>query len=68
MGELLNMVVGAFVVRLFGEQTGCRLGIPRVREVQIDEHQAQLRAASCAVHLVEEEGRRIDLSLAVKGG
>lgn len=66
LGELLNMVVGSFVVRLFGPETRCRLGVPRVREVGAAEHGVQLRSASCATHLVEEEGRRIDLSLAVK--
>lgn len=67
LGELLNMVVGAFVVRLFGAEVRCKLGVPRVREVGASEHQARLRAAACAAHLVEEEGRRIDLCLAVGG-
>jgi len=64
LGELLNMVVGALVMRLFGEGARCRLGVPRVREVRASEHQARLLAAACTAHLVEEEGRRIDLSLA----
>jgi CheY-specific phosphatase CheX len=67
LGELLNMVVGAFVVRLFGAEARCKLGVPRVREVGASDHQARLGARACTAHLVEEEGRRIDLSLAVGG-
>jgi CheY-specific phosphatase CheX len=67
LGELLNMVVGSFVLRLFGPEARCKLGVPQVREVGASEHQARLRAAACTAHLIEEEGRRIDLSLAVGG-
>jgi hypothetical protein len=64
LGELLNMMVGAFVVRLFGAEARCKLGLPRVRELAAPE---PLPGAALGVHLVEEEGRRIDLRL-VRGG
>jgi hypothetical protein len=63
LGELLNMVVGAWAVRLFGEETRCRLGVPRVREVTRAEAAAGPEGAACAAHLVAEGGRRIDLWL-----
>jgi hypothetical protein len=65
VGELLNMVVGVWVVRLFGEDTRCKLGVPRVREVSAAEAGARAPQTTCAASLVEEEGRRIDLSLSV---
>lgn len=64
LGELLNMMVGSFVVRLFGHEARCRLGLPVVREVAA----AALPAAGpCAAQVVDEEGRRIDLRLAREG-
>ncbi len=68
IGELLNMFVGVWVVKLFGEQNRCKLGVPRVRELGAAEAAAFPPGATCAAHLVEEEGRRIDVSLTVTGG
>jgi hypothetical protein len=65
VGELLNMVVGVWVVRLFGEDARCKLGVPRVRELTPAEAVARPATTACAASLVEEEGRRIDLSLTV---
>jgi CheY-specific phosphatase CheX len=65
LGELLNMVVGLLVVRLFGDDARCRLGTPRVREIDPGEHAAGLARAACAATLLEEQGRRIDLALEV---
>ena len=62
LGELLNMIVGTFVVELFGDTTPCKLGLPRVREIGPADGEAEPTAA-CTAHLVEEAGRRIDLSL-----
>lgn len=64
IGELLNMVVGAWVVRLFGEDARCALGVPRVRPLSAAEAAGSLAGASCAVHLRAEAGRRIDIGLA----
>jgi len=68
VGELLNMFVGVWVVRLFGEHNRCQLGVPRVRELSAAEAGAPVTGAACAAHLVEEEGRRIDVSLTLSGG
>jgi len=68
IGELLNMFVGIWVVRLFGEQNRCKLGVPKVRELGAAEAAAPPKGAACAAHLVEEEGRRIDVSLTLSGG
>jgi hypothetical protein len=62
LGELLNMVAGMFVVELFGEGAACELGLPRVRRIAPDSHARALACADAAATLVEEEGRRIDLS------
>jgi hypothetical protein len=64
IGELLNMLVGSLVVELFGDDTRCRLGVPRVEEREPGAYLADLKNADCAAHLVDEEGRRNDLSLA----
>jgi Chemotaxis phosphatase CheX len=63
LGELLNMVLGAWVNRLFGGQVRCRLGLPRVRSLTAAEAAADPSGASCVAHLVAEEGSRIDLWL-----
>jgi len=68
VGELLNMFVGVWVVRLFGEQSRCQLGVPRVRQLGAAEAGAPMSGAACAAHLVEEEGRRIDIWLSLGGG
>ena len=68
VGELLNMFVGVWVVKLFGEQNRCKLGVPRVRTLPAAEAAAPSPGAACAAHLVEEEGRRIDVSLTLTGG
>ncbi len=64
LGELLNMVVGAWVHQLFGAQARCRLGVPLVRRLTAAEAAAGPSGASCVAHLVAEEGRRVDLWLA----
>jgi hypothetical protein len=63
MGELLNMVAGAWVAEVFGDEARCLLGLPRVRAVDPRERAGALASADVAAALVEEEGRRIDLSL-----
>ncbi len=68
VGELLNMFVGVWVVKLFGEQNRCKLSVPQVRELGSAEASAAVKGAACAAHLVEEEGRRIDVSLTLSGG
>lgn len=68
VGELLNMFVGVWVVKLFGQQSRCKLGVPRVRELPAAEAGTRPRDAACAASLVEEEGRRIDVSLTLAGG
>lgn len=67
VGELLNMVAGALVVELFGAGAATRLGLPRVRRVSPEDHDRALRAATAVATLVEEEGRRVDLSAEVLG-
>ena len=68
LGELLNMLAGALVAELFGPEAGCKLGLPHVRSVSAEEHARELAAARAVATLVEEEGRRIDLSATVTAG
>jgi len=63
VGELLNMVVGALVAQVYGEESRCRLGVPQVRELAAAAYAGGQAQRACATHLVEEHGRRIDLSL-----
>lgn len=60
IGELLNMICGILVVRSFGSETECRLGVPSVRVVAASEYEATLPGAGSRVTMLEEEGHRID--------
>lgn len=62
VGEVLNMIAGAWAVEAFGDEVPCRLGLPRVAWVTKEEHAAALAAADATATLLDEEGRRIDLS------
>jgi hypothetical protein len=68
MGELLNMIAGTLAVELFGEESTCQLGLPRVRRILPEAHERSLAEACAVATLVEEEGRRIDLCAEVRGG
>ena len=69
LGEMLNMIAGSLVVSLFGHETSCRLGLPRVRSLSAVEHEKGLGQADAVARLLEEEGRRIDLAARfVRGG
>jgi len=63
VGELLNMVLGAWVLRLFGDEARCALGVPQVARRPAGDGRGQPPLPTCAAHLVEEQGRRIDLAL-----
>jgi CheY-specific phosphatase CheX len=62
LGELVNMVVGALVVDLFGHETQCRLGVPVIRTLDPKDRR-QAAGDSCSVVFLTEEGRRLDVSL-----
>jgi CheY-specific phosphatase CheX len=62
VGELLNMVAGVLLSELHGPEARCVLGLPRVRRVAAAEHDAAVAQADAVASLVEEGGRRIDLS------
>jgi Chemotaxis phosphatase CheX len=64
LGELLNMLAGAWVARIFGASARCDLGLPAVRELERAEAPARAAPGGLLAHLEEEEGRRIDVSLA----
>lgn len=68
VGELLNMVVGMLVAEVFGDASRCRLGVPQVRELAASAYEASEKEWLCAAHLLEEGGRRIDLSLRAGAG
>ncbi len=68
VGEILNMIAGSLVLELFGPEAGCKLGLPRVQRVSAEEYGRELARAHAVASLVEEEGRRIDLSVSVGAG
>lgn len=68
VGELLNMIAGSLVLDLFGPEAGCKLGLPRVERVSADDYGRELGKAHAVATLVEEEGRRIDLSVRMTAG
>jgi CheY-specific phosphatase CheX len=63
MGELLNMIAGVLAAELFGENGAFELGLPRVRRVGPEEQARAAAGALAVATLVEEDGRRIDLSV-----
>lgn len=68
VGEILNMIAGSLVLELFGPDGGCKLGLPRVQRLTSEEYRRDAASAHAAATLVEEEGRRIDLSVRLTGG
>ena len=62
VGELLNMIAGTLLVELHGPEARCSLGLPRVALVPADQHERELAQADVVASVLEEEGRRIDLS------
>ncbi len=62
VGELLNMVAGATMLEAFGRYAACSIGIPRVRRLAPAAHADALAAARTRVTLVDDQGRRVDLS------
>ncbi len=68
VGELLNMIAGKLAVDLFGPDAPCKLGLPRVQRVSPEEHERAVAAARAVATMVDEEGRRIDLSSFVTAG
>lgn len=67
IGELLNMIAGSLVVGLFGTDVPCRLGLPRVRRLPAADYRRSLEGARAVATLMEEEGRRVDLSAHAPG-
>jgi chemotaxis protein CheY-P-specific phosphatase CheC len=68
VGELLNMIAGTLATELFGQEAGCKLGLPSVARVAPDAHQQELARAAAVASVVDEEGRRVDLSVALRKG
>ena len=67
IGEMLNMVCGVLLVRWFGHEVACRLGLPMVRVVPAATYEAGLAGAASRVSLVDESGQRIDAANFVPG-
>ena len=63
LGELLNMIAGSLLVELHGPDARCSLGLPRVALVPADQHERGLAEADVVASMLEEEGRRVDLSV-----
>jgi len=68
LGELLNMIAGSLLVELHGREARCSLGLPRVALVPAEQHDRDLAQADVIASLLEEEGRRIDLSARFDAG
>ncbi len=68
LGEILNMIAGSLLVELHGPEARCSLGLPRVAIVPAVQHDRDLARADVKASLLEEEGRRIDLSVRFDAG
>ena len=66
VGELLNMIAGSLAADL-SPDAPCALGVPLVRSLPAEEYARFLANATEAASLVDEDGRRIDLSAQVRG-
>ncbi len=67
VGELLNMIAGTFVVEVYGLDTACKLGLPRVAQAASDDHERAIAGAHVASTMVDENGNRIDLAVRITG-
>lgn len=63
LGEILNMLVGVFVVRAFGEDAPCRIGLPKVTEVDAAAQDAAMAKAAPALSTVVDDTHRVDLGV-----
>jgi len=61
LGELSNIVAGAFLNELFGSDTVCGIGIPVVRRASVSEHQGLREKGACSLSLHTFEDHRIDV-------
>ena len=56
VGEMLNVVAGSLVARVFGTDVLCHLGVPRVALVPASEPSR----STCVVGLLTDDGERMD--------
>lgn len=64
VGEMVNVIVGSMVARVFGTAELCQLGVPRVVLAPAPDASRSI----CAVALVTDEGERLDLQILAKDG
>jgi len=62
------MIAGSLAAELFGHDAGCKLGLPKVARVAPEKHHQEIAGADAVASVVDEEGRRVDLSVAVRKG
>ncbi|RJO64827.1 MAG: hypothetical protein C4523_17485 [Myxococcales bacterium] len=63
LGEMLNIIAGAFMADRFGHNVLCMLGIPSVQAFEPDAYAVQKDGTACKVHFSTDDGRRIDLGV-----
>ncbi|MBN2526223.1 MAG: chemotaxis protein CheX [Deltaproteobacteria bacterium] len=61
VSEILNIVCGVFLESWLGKSNHCRMGIPSICAVSVNQEQEAFRSARCNAVLEDEEGNRIDV-------
>jgi len=63
LGEILNIIGGAYMQAVFGADAGRRMGVPARRRLAGAAFADRLGEAACAASLLTEEGHRVDLAV-----
>jgi len=63
LGEILNIVSGAFLSELFGAESDYKMSCPKLVEMTDEAHETHMDGAQTLVSFVTEEGYRIDAAV-----
>jgi hypothetical protein len=63
IGELSNILAGSLAVEVYGTNTICRVGIPKVALETSEDIHARWKAAARRIHFVTDEGQHLLMML-----
>jgi len=65
IGEILNMICGVMMERLYGDEVICKLGLPETQDFEVDQFEEFKQTAESYISLAEEMGARIDAAFII---